>query len=191
MIRDQLQPRVTLRNARQLAVASIRQKHDRQPGLLGLGGFRFLRFRLIVALPLGEQARQVELRGQRLSLVDDGGAGLKPEGQPWWGMSCRFVALKREMPSPALSVLDLVPVRADQTSADAVAASLDAFNGLIGESEDLARLIESPAFTAEEQVSAVNAILAKAGITGIAANFIGPFLSVIGVMLMMRVVKLS
>ncbi|WP_183098866.1 LLM class flavin-dependent oxidoreductase [Nocardioides pelophilus] len=29
------------------------------------------------------------------------------------------------MPSPALSVLDLVPVRADQTSADAVAASLD------------------------------------------------------------------
>jgi luciferase family oxidoreductase group 1 len=29
------------------------------------------------------------------------------------------------MPSPALSVLDLVPVRADQTSADAVAASLE------------------------------------------------------------------
>lgn len=56
---------------------------------------------------------------------------------------------------------------------DAVAASLDAFGGLIGESEDLERLIESPAFTAEEQVAAVNAILAKAGITGIAANFIG------------------
>ena len=56
---------------------------------------------------------------------------------------------------------------------DAVAASLEAFNGLIGESEDLARLIQSPVFTAEEQVSAVNAILAKAGITGIAANFIG------------------
>lgn len=56
---------------------------------------------------------------------------------------------------------------------DAVATSLDAFNGLIGESEDLARLIESPAFTAEEQVAAVNAILAKAGIAGIAANFIG------------------
>ena len=56
---------------------------------------------------------------------------------------------------------------------DAVATSLDAFNGLIGESADLKRLIESPAFTAEEQVAAVNAILAKAGITGIAANFIG------------------
>ena len=34
-------------------------------------------------------------------------------------------ALEREMSSPALSVLDLVPVRSDQTSADAVAASLE------------------------------------------------------------------
>ena len=56
---------------------------------------------------------------------------------------------------------------------DTVAAALDSFNGLLAESEDLRRLIESPAFTAEEQVGAVNAILAKAGITGVAANFIG------------------
>jgi luciferase family oxidoreductase group 1 len=34
-------------------------------------------------------------------------------------------ALEQEMSSPALSVLDLVPVRSDQTSADAVAATLD------------------------------------------------------------------
>lgn len=34
-------------------------------------------------------------------------------------------ALEREMPSPALSVLDLVPVRSDQASADAVSASLE------------------------------------------------------------------
>ncbi|QEL24164.1 F0F1 ATP synthase subunit delta [Bosea sp. F3-2] len=56
---------------------------------------------------------------------------------------------------------------------DAVAAALDAFNGLLAESADLARLIESPAFTAEEQVAAIKAVLEKAGITGIAANFIG------------------
>jgi F-type H+-transporting ATPase subunit delta len=56
---------------------------------------------------------------------------------------------------------------------DTVAAALDAFNGLIAESEDLRRLIESPAFTAEEQVGAIKAVLDKAGITGIAANFIG------------------
>jgi len=63
---------------------------------------------------------------------------------------------------------------AEETGAiDTVAAALDAFNGLLAESADLTRLIESPAFTAEEQVAAIKAVLAKAGITGIAANFIG------------------
>jgi F-type H+-transporting ATPase subunit delta len=56
---------------------------------------------------------------------------------------------------------------------DAVAAALDSFDGLIKESPDLARLIESPAFTAEEQVGAIKAVLEKAGISGVAANFIG------------------
>lgn len=56
---------------------------------------------------------------------------------------------------------------------DTVAAALDAFNGLLAESDDLRRLIESPAFTAEEQVAAIKAVLEKAGITGLAANFIG------------------
>ena len=56
---------------------------------------------------------------------------------------------------------------------DTVAAALDSFNGLLAESEDLNRLIQSPAFTAEEQVAAIKAVLEKAGITGIAANFIG------------------
>jgi len=40
-------------------------------------------------------------------------------------MTRHLAGLKPEMSSPALSVLDLVPVRSDQTSADAVAASLD------------------------------------------------------------------
>lgn len=56
---------------------------------------------------------------------------------------------------------------------DTVAAALDAFNGLLAESDDLTRLIESPAFTAEEQVAAIKAVLEKAGISGLAANFIG------------------
>lgn len=56
---------------------------------------------------------------------------------------------------------------------DTVAAALDAFNGLLAESDDLTRLIESPAFTAEEQVAAIKAVIEKAGITGLAANFIG------------------
>lgn len=56
---------------------------------------------------------------------------------------------------------------------DAVSAALASFDALIGESEDLARLIGSPAFTADEQVAAIKAVLEKAGIGGIAANFIG------------------
>ncbi|PZU93276.1 MAG: F0F1 ATP synthase subunit delta [Chelatococcus sp.] len=56
---------------------------------------------------------------------------------------------------------------------DAVSAALSSFEALIGESEDLARLIGSPAFTADEQVAAIKAVLEKVGIDGLAANFIG------------------
>lgn len=57
-------------------------------------------------------------------------------------------------------------------SVDAVAADLDRFDKLIKESADLQRLIRSPAFTAEQQAGAIGAILDKAGISGLAANFI-------------------
>ena len=55
---------------------------------------------------------------------------------------------------------------------DRVAADLDAFSGLIDMSDDLRRLIRSPAFSAEDQVRALTAILAQAGIAGTAANFL-------------------
>ncbi len=58
-------------------------------------------------------------------------------------------------------------------SIDAVAADLSSFSAMLAESPDLTRLVESPAFSAEDQVAAIKAILAKAGISGIAANFIG------------------
>jgi F-type H+-transporting ATPase subunit delta len=53
-----------------------------------------------------------------------------------------------------------------------VAAALKTFDGLIAESADLQRLVRSPVFTADEQVKALGAILARAGIFGVAANFI-------------------
>ena len=55
---------------------------------------------------------------------------------------------------------------------DAVAGDLDAFDRLIGDSPDLARLVRSPVFSTEEQGRAVGAILDKAGISGLAANFV-------------------
>ena len=55
---------------------------------------------------------------------------------------------------------------------DAVAADLDQFDRLIRESADLQRLILSPVFSAEEQMAAISAILDRAGLSGLAANFI-------------------
>jgi F-type H+-transporting ATPase subunit delta len=55
---------------------------------------------------------------------------------------------------------------------DQVQADLAAFNALISESPDLARLVRSPVFSAEEQEKALSAVLNKAGIKGIAANFL-------------------
>jgi len=62
---------------------------------------------------------------------------------------------------------------ADEAGAiDSVKADLDRLAALIAESADLARLVKSPVFTADEQLSAVTAILAKAEIAGLAGNFV-------------------
>lgn len=60
----------------------------------------------------------------------------------------------------------------ESKSVNAVAADLDRFAALLEGSDDLKRLVRSPAFSAEEQLAAVGAILDKAGISGIAGNFI-------------------
>lgn len=56
---------------------------------------------------------------------------------------------------------------------DTVATDLASFSALLAESADLRRLIESPAFSAEEQTGAIKAVLEKAGIGGVAGKFIG------------------
>jgi F-type H+-transporting ATPase subunit delta len=60
----------------------------------------------------------------------------------------------------------------DAKSVDAVRGDLDRFDALIGESADLERLVRSPLFTAEEQSKALAAIMAKAGISGLAAQLL-------------------
>ena len=60
----------------------------------------------------------------------------------------------------------------DEKSVDAVKADLDKFAALLRESADLARLVRSPVFTADDQRKALAAVLAKAGISGVTANFI-------------------
>jgi len=60
----------------------------------------------------------------------------------------------------------------ESNATDQVAGSLDAFDRMIGESADLERLVRSPVFSAEDQVKALGAVLDRAAITGIAANFV-------------------
>ena len=60
----------------------------------------------------------------------------------------------------------------DEKSIDAVKADLDSFDALIAGSPDLARLVRSPVFTAQEQGKALAAVLEAAGIGGLAANFL-------------------
>lgn len=55
---------------------------------------------------------------------------------------------------------------------DAVDADLSRFTALLDESDDLVRLVQSPVFAAEDQLRAVSAVLAKAGIGGLVGNFV-------------------
>jgi F-type H+-transporting ATPase subunit delta len=55
---------------------------------------------------------------------------------------------------------------------DAVKADLDAFDKLLADNADLSRMVRSPVFGADDQARALKAVLDKAGIGGIAANFL-------------------
>lgn len=60
----------------------------------------------------------------------------------------------------------------DANSVAAVEGDLGRFEALLGESDDLKRLISSPVFSAEDQLHAVGAIADKAGISGLVGNFL-------------------
>lgn len=68
--------------------------------------------------------------------------------------------------------LALYELARDEGQVDDVAKNLDAFDALYRESADLRRLVKSPAFSADEQTAGVGALLDRAGISGLAANFI-------------------
>jgi F-type H+-transporting ATPase subunit delta len=57
-------------------------------------------------------------------------------------------------------------------SIPAVEADLGKFQSLLDMSEDLRRMVRSPVISTEDQSKAAGAILAKAGISGLAGNFL-------------------
>ena len=68
--------------------------------------------------------------------------------------------------------LALFSLAREQHATDEVAAALKTFDQMIADSPDLQRLVRSPVFSAATQTQALGALLDKAGISGVAANFI-------------------
>ena len=60
----------------------------------------------------------------------------------------------------------------ESNAIDSVQADLKAFEALVASSPELARLVRSPVFSADEQARALDAVLDKASISGIAKNFL-------------------
>lgn len=60
----------------------------------------------------------------------------------------------------------------ERRQTDIVRSALANFTRLLDESDDLRRLVRSPAFSAADQLKALGAVLAQAGITGLAADFL-------------------
>jgi F-type H+-transporting ATPase subunit delta len=60
----------------------------------------------------------------------------------------------------------------DDRQADSVADGLARFDALVAASPDLERLVRSPVFSAADQLKGLDAVLAQADISGVAANFI-------------------
>jgi F-type H+-transporting ATPase subunit delta len=66
----------------------------------------------------------------------------------------------------------LFQLASEANSVEAVKADLERFDALVAENADLARLIRSPVFSADEQLHALSAVLERAGIGGLAAQFL-------------------
>ena len=60
----------------------------------------------------------------------------------------------------------------DEKSIDAVKADLERFDAMRLDSADLKRLVRSPVFSSDVQSKALSAVLDKAGVSGISANFL-------------------
>jgi F-type H+-transporting ATPase subunit delta len=60
----------------------------------------------------------------------------------------------------------------DDKAVDAVKTDLEQFDAMVAGSPDLTRLVRSPVFGVDDQMKALTAILAKAGIKGLAASFL-------------------
>ncbi len=66
----------------------------------------------------------------------------------------------------------LFELAAEEQSADKIGEQLAAFGAAIDESDDLRALVRSPVYSSDDQIAAIEAIAAKAGLNGTALNFL-------------------
>jgi F-type H+-transporting ATPase subunit delta len=66
----------------------------------------------------------------------------------------------------------LFELASEANAVEETGAGLNAFQALLDSSEDLVRLVRSPVFAADDQIAALEAIAGKAGIGGLALNFL-------------------
>jgi F-type H+-transporting ATPase subunit delta len=97
--------------------------------------------------------------GARSAELPDGKQKMAGEGAHMSGMAGRY----------ATALFELV---LEEHAIDAVKADLDRFEALVTESADLDRLVRSPAFSSEQQMRALAAVLDLAGLRGLAAQFL-------------------
>jgi F-type H+-transporting ATPase subunit delta len=60
----------------------------------------------------------------------------------------------------------------EEKAIDSIRTDLDKFDAMVADSAELERLVRSPVFSADDKLKALAAILDKAGIKGLAANFL-------------------
>ena len=89
------------------------------------------------------------------------------EGETPWPMPKTIVSGMAGRYASALFAL-----AKDSRSIDKVAADLKSFDALVQDNPDLQLLVRSPVFTAEDQSRALKAVLERAGISGLTANFL-------------------
>lgn len=68
--------------------------------------------------------------------------------------------------------LSLFELAREEGSIETVESELVAFQGLIDDNADFRRLVESPAFTSDEQLGAISAIVAKVKANPLTGNFL-------------------
>ena len=127
--------------------------------------------------PQGRGRLRLSRRGERSISEETVAESIRAAGRTFRRLACEKSDELAEQQDTVSGVAGryasaLFSLARDERKTDEVAEALSIFDALIVESEDLQRLVRSPIFSAHDQIKALTPILERAGVAGIAANFI-------------------